>query len=350
MRKRLALFGLAALSAVILFCAAIFSHAAAKPGASGYHVVKTVSVPGDEGWDYVYVDSDARRVYISHGSHVVVMNADSYAIEGDIPDTPGIHGITVAPDLGRGFTSNGRANTATIFDLKTLKTLGTVKTDANPDAIIYDPATKRVFTFNGRGKNVTAFDSDGKVLATIPLDGRPEFAVSDGAGRVFVHIEDKSAMAVIDATKLTVERQSSLSPCEEPSGLAIDRTQHRLFSVCSNGKMIISDANDGHVVAAVAIGKGPDAAAFDEASRLAFSSNGADGTVSIVREVSAAEFSLDRTAPTELGARTMALDSKTHHLFLPTAKFGPPPAPTAERPRPRPTILPDTFEIVELAP
>jgi DNA-binding beta-propeller fold protein YncE len=323
----------------------------ASPLVADYHVVRHINIGGTGGWDYVTVDSASRRLYVSHSDHVEVVDIDRGKVVGTIPKTDGVHGIAVAPELHRGFVSNGRSSTMTIFDLDKLTTISEVKTTGeNPDAILYDPSSKRVFTFNGRGKNVTAFDSDGKVLATIPLDGRPEFAVSDGAGRVFVHIEDKSAMAVIDATKLAVERQSSLSPCEEPSGLAIDRTQHRLFSVCSNGKMIISDANDGHVVAAVAIGKGPDAAAFDDASHLAFSSNGADGTVSIVREVSAAEFSLDRTVPTELGARTMALDSKTHHLFLPTAKFGPPPAPTAERPRPRPTILPDTFEIVELAP
>src|SRR5882762_4368278 len=178
MRKHLVPLGLATLSAVALFSAAVFSRAAAKSGTSGYHVIKTVSVPGDEGWDYVYVDSDARRVYISHGSHVVVMNADTYAIEGDIPDTPGVHGITVAADLGRGFTSNGRANTITIFDLKTLKTIGTAKTDANPDAIIYDPATKRVFTFNGRGKNSTVINAaDGSVVGTVPLGDKPEFGL-----------------------------------------------------------------------------------------------------------------------------------------------------------------------------
>ena len=191
MRKRLTLLGLAALFAASLFSAAIFSHAAAKPGSSGYHVIKTIPVPGDEGWDYVYVDSDARRVYISHATHVVVMNADTYAIEGDIPDTPGVHGITIAPDLGRGFTSNGRANTATIFDLKTLKTIGTAKTDANPDAIIYDSATKRVFSFNGRGKNATVINAaDGSVVGSIPLGGRPEFAVTDDKGSVYVNDEE----------------------------------------------------------------------------------------------------------------------------------------------------------------
>ncbi len=323
----------------------------ASPLAADYHVVRHINIGGTGGWDSVRVDSASRRLFVSHSDRVEVVDIDRGKVVGTIPKTDGVHDIALAPELHRGFVSNGRSSTMTIFDLDKLTTISEVKTTGeNPDAILYDPYSKNVFTFNGRGKNVTAFDSDGKVLATIPLDGKPEFAVSDGAGRVFVNIEDKSEIAVIDATKLTVERRSALSPCEEPSGLAIDRGQHRLFSVCDNGKMVISDANDGHVVAAVAIGKGPDGAAFDEASGLAFSSNGADGTVSVVREVSPTEFNIVATVPTERGARTMALDAKTHHLFLPTAKFGPPPAPTADRPRPRPTILPDTFEIVELAP
>src|SRR6266849_7987929 len=203
MRKHLVLLGLAALSAVALFSAAAFSRAAAKPGASGYHVIKTVSVPGDEGWDYVYVDSDARRVYISHASHTVVMNADSYAIEGDIPDTPGVHGIAIASDLGRGFTSNGRANTVTMFDLKTLKSISTVQTDGNPDAILYDSVSKRIFTFNGRGKNATAIDAtNGAVVGTLPLGGKPEFAAADGKGTVYVNNEDTSDLYHLDTASL----------------------------------------------------------------------------------------------------------------------------------------------------
>ena len=323
----------------------------ASPLAADYHVVRHITIGGTGGWDSLRVDSASRRLFVSHSDHVEVVDIDRGKVVGTIPRTDGVHDIAVAPELHRGFVSNGRSSTMTIFDLDKLTTISEVKTTGeNPDAIVYDPYSKHVFTFNGRGKNATAFDSDGKVLATIPLDGRPEFAVSDGSGHVFVNIEDKNEIVVIDATKLTVERQSSISPCEEPSGIAIDRSRHRLFSACGNGKMVVSDANDGQVVAAVAIGKGPDGAAFDEASGLAFSSNGADGTVSVVREVSPTEFNIIATVPAERGARTMALDPKTHHLFLPTAKFGPPPAPTADRPRPRPTILPDTFEIIELAP
>src|SRR5712675_246272 len=249
MRKHLAPLGLATLSAVALFSAAAFSRAAAKPGTSGYHVIKTVSVPGDEGWDYVYVDSDARRVYISHGSHVVVMNADTYAIEGDIPDTPGVHGITVAADLGRGFTSNGRANTVTIFDLKTLKTIGTAKTDANPDAIIYDPATKRVFTFNGRGKNSTVINAtDGSVVGSIPLGDKPEFAVSDGKGAIFVNAEETSNLVALDSQNLKETHRWPLAPCKSPSGLASDLKSRRLLAVCDDKVSAVVDADSGKVI------------------------------------------------------------------------------------------------------
>src|SRR5258706_5940332 len=244
MRKPLTLVGLAPLFAAALFSAAIFSQAAAKPGASGYHVIKPVPVPGDEGWDYVYVDSDARRVYISHGSHVVVMNADTYAIEGDIPDTPGVHGITVASDLGRGFTSNCRANTFTIFDLKTLKTIGTAKTDANPDAIMYDPATKRVFTFNGRGKNSTVINGAyGSVVGAITLGDNPEFAVADGKGAIFVNAEETSNLIALDSQSMKETHRWPLAPCKSPSGLAGDLNTRRLLAVCDDKVSAVVDAD-----------------------------------------------------------------------------------------------------------
>src|ERR1700738_194340 len=214
--------------------------AAPPPGTSGYHVIKTVSVPGDDGWDYVAVDSDARRVYISHGPPVVVMNADTYAIEGDIPDTPGVHGIAIVPDLGRGFISSGRANTATTFDLKTLKTIGTAKTDANPDAIAYDSVSKRVFSFNGRGKNTTAMNAaDGSVVGTLALGGKPEFAVADGKGSIFVNNEDTSELIEIDSQKITETHRWPLAPCKSPSGLAMDRKSRRLFAVCDEKVMAV---------------------------------------------------------------------------------------------------------------
>jgi DNA-binding beta-propeller fold protein YncE len=341
MRKHLTLFGLAALSTAVLFSAAIFSHAAAKPGPSGYHVIKTVSVPGDEGWDYIYVDSDARRVYISHSSHTVVMNADTYAIEGDIPDTQGVHGIAVASDLGRGFTSNGRANTATIFDLKTLKTLGTVKTDANPDAIIYDPATKHIFTFNGRGKNATVINAaDGSVAGAISLGGKPEFAVADGKGSVYVNDEDSSELHHLDAQNLKELHKWPLAPCKSPSGLAGDLKSRRLLAVCDDKVSSVVDADSGKVVANPAICEGPDAAAFDPASNYFFVSCG-DGNLTIIHEDSPDKYTVVENVPTKKTARTMGLDLKTHKIFLPSAEFEPP-APGERRGK----MKPGTFAIL----
>jgi hypothetical protein len=328
MRKSLTLLAVvASLAVAIAFCVAWFPHTAAaspSPGASGYHVIKTVSVPGDEGWDYVAVDSDARRVYISHGSHVVVMNADSYAIEGDIPNTPGVHGIAIAPDLGRGFVSSGRANTATIFDLKTLKTLGTANTDGNPDAIAYDAVSKRVFTFNGRGKNTTAINgADGSVAGTLALGGKPEFAAPDGKGSIFVNNEDTSELIQIDTQKISETRRWSLAPCKSPSGLAIDLKTSRLFSVCDEKVMAVSDADTGKVVATPAICDGPDATAFDPATNYAFASCG-DGHLTVVHEDSPDKFTVVENVPTKRSARTMGLDLKTHNIFLPAADFDPP--------------------------
>ena len=204
------------LSLAMALCVGLMSRAAAHaPSPTGYHVIKTVPIPGDEGWDYLTVDAAARRVYISHGSHVVVMNADTYAVEGDVPDTQGVHGIALAPDLGRGFVSAGRSNTAVIFDIKSLKTLGTVKTDANPDAIVYDAVTKRVFTLNGRGQNTTAINAaDGSVAGTLALGGKPEFAQADGMGSIFVNIEDKNELVQFDAQKLTETHRLAARPVQ----------------------------------------------------------------------------------------------------------------------------------------
>jgi hypothetical protein len=317
----LVIAGLLALAAVSLV-GSLAGGAAA--GASGYHVIKTVSVPGDDGWDYLTVDSDARRVYISHGTHVVVMNADTYAIEGDIPDTPGVHGIAIAPDLGRGFISSGRANTATIFDLKTLKTIGTVKTDANPDAIAYDPVSKRVFTFNGRGKNTTAINAtDGSVVGTLALGGKPEFAVADGKGSIFVNNEDTSELIEIDTQKIAETHRWPMAPCKSPSGLAMDRKNRRLFAGCDDKVMVVINADTGKVIATPTIGDGVDANAFDPGTALAFASNG-EGTLTVVHEDSPDKFTVIDNVPTKKSARTMGLDLKTHNIFLPSADFDPP--------------------------
>jgi hypothetical protein len=343
MRKRFATLSvLGVLSVAVILCAGLMSRAAAPaPGPSGYHLVKTVPIPGDEGWDYLTVDSDARRVYISHGSHVVVMNADTYAIEGDIPDTQGVHGIALAPDLGRGFVSAGRANTAVIFDAKSLKTLGTAKTDANPDAIVYDAVTKRVFTLNGRGQNTTAINgADGTVAGTLALGGKPEFAVADGKGSIFVNIEDKNELVQFDAQKITETHRWPLAPCKSPSGLAMDLKNRRLFAVCDEKVMAVVNADTGKVVASPAICDGPDAAAFDPATGYAFASCG-DGNLTVVHEDSPDKFSVVENVPTKRSARTMGLDLKTHNIFLPAAEFDAPAA--GER---RGKMKPGSFGIV----
>jgi hypothetical protein len=314
------------LSLTLILGAALFSSAATPPGPSGYHVVKPVSIPGDEGWDYLTVDAAARRVYISHGSHVVVMNADTYAVEGDVPDTQGVHGIALAPDLGRGFVSAGRANTAVIFDIKTLKTLGTVKTDGNPDAIVYDSVSKRVFTLNGRGQNTTAINgADGTVAGALALGGKPEFAVADGRGSIFVNIEDTNQIVEFDAQKLTETHRWPLAPCKSPSGLAMDLKNRRLFSVCDEKVMAVVDADSGKVVATPAICDGPDAAGFDPATGYAFASCG-DGNLTVIHEDSPDKFTVVENVPTKRTARTMGLDLKTHNVFLPSAEFEAPAA------------------------
>jgi len=349
MHKRfslLTIFG--SLAVAIIFSAVAFSRPAAlPPGASGYHVIKTIPVGGEGGWDYVYVDSDARRIYVSRGTHTMVLDADTYAVVGDIPDTQGVHGVAVASDLGRGFTSNGRANTATIFDLKTLKSLGTVKTDVNPDAILYEPVTKRLFTFNGGsrtsggGKNATAINAaDGAVLGTIDLRGKPEFAAADGKGSIYVNNEDSSELHHLDAASLKELHHWPLAPCKSPSGLAMDVANRRLFSVCDEKVMAIVNADTGKVVATPAICDGPDAAAFDPSSGYAFASCG-DGNLTVIHEDSPDKYSVVENVPTKKSARTMGLDLKTHNIFLPAADFDAPAA--GER---RGKMKPGSFVIV----
>lgn len=322
----------------------------AETGA-GYKVTGKIQIGGEGGWDYLAMDPDARRLYVSHATKVVVIDADKGAVVGEITGTNGVHGIAIAPDLGRGFTSNGRDATVTIFDLKTLKVIGSAKTGGNPDAILYDRPTKRVFTFNRMRADATSTVIDaatGEVTGTITLGGRPEFAVSDGKGKIFVNLDDKNEIGVIDVNKLAVINRWPLAPGSEPSGLAIDLKKRRLFSVCGNQKMVIMNADDGKVIAALPIGRGTDAAAFDPGTGLAFSSNG-DGTLTIVRETSPDKYTVIENAVTQQGARTMALDPKTHKIYLSTAQFGPPPPATPDRPNPRPAALPGTFMVLEMS-
>ncbi len=320
--------------------------AAAGPG---YKVVNTYKVGGDGGWDYLTADASARRLYISRATHVIVLDLDSGKTVGDIADTPGVHGIALAPELGRGFVSNGREGTVSIFDLKTLATSSKVKVGDNPDAILYDPATKRVFTFNGRSKDSTVIDAEkGTVLGTIKLDGKPEFAATDGKGGVWVNIEDKSELVAIDPSKLAVKSTWPLAPCTEPSGLALDRKNRRLFVGCDNKMMAVVNADTGKVLATPAIGEGVDATAFDGETGLAFASCGGDGVLTVVKQDSPDKYSVAENVPTQAGARTMALDSKTHKVYVVTAKFGPPPAATADNPHPRRSIMPDSFVVLVL--
>jgi DNA-binding beta-propeller fold protein YncE len=271
---------------------------------------------------------------------------------GDIPGTDGVHGIALAPALNRGFVSDGRSSEVTVFDLTTLKTLDAIKvTGQNPDCIVYDPASKRVFTFNGRSGNSTAIDAaTGKVVGTIDLGGRPEFAVADGRGHIYNNLEDKSEQVAIDTETLKVTNHWSLAPCESPSGLAIDPEHRRLFAGCDNQKMAITDPDAGKVVTTVAIGEGVDANGFDPGPQLAFSSNGESGTLTVVHEDAPDKYTVLGNVPTERGARTMALDLKTHHVFVVTASFGPRPAEaTPQNPRRRPAMEPGSFRVIELA-
>jgi DNA-binding beta-propeller fold protein YncE len=330
----------------ITVLAVVGALAAAAPG---YRLVNAYKVGGDGGWDYLTADAAARRLYISRATHVLVLDLDSGKTVGDIADTPGVHGIALAPELGRGFISNGREGTVSIFDLKTLATSSKVKVGDNPDAILYDPATKRVFTFNGKSQDSTAIDAtNGTVLGTIKLDGKPEFAASDGKGGIFVNIEDKSELTAINANKLEVKTKWPLAPCQEPSGLSMDKKNRRLFVGCDNKMMAVVNADTGKVLATPAIGEGVDATAFDEGTGLAFASCG-EGMLTVVREDSPEQFSVAESVPTQQGARTMALDSKTHNVYVVTAKLGPPPAATTDNPHPRRSILPDSFVVLVLA-
>src|SRR5262249_34204791 len=312
---------------------------ALSAAATGYKLTGEIKIGGEGGWDYLTVDSAARRLYVSHNSHVVVVDIDANKIVGDIPDTPGVHGIPIAAALGQGFISNGRGNNVTIFDIKTLKATGTVPTGENPDDITFDAGSNRVFVFNGRSKSATVIDAKaGTVAATIPLPGKPEFAIADGKGHIYNNLEDTNEIVEIDAAKAAIAKKFSLSPCDGPSGMAYDPKSRRLFSVCSNRLMAISDPDAGKVVATAAIGAGSDGAAFDAGTGYVFSSNG-DGTMTVVQQAGAKWDVLENIA-TERGARTIAVDEKTHRVYLPTAKT----APSAGGGRA--SYLPNTFKVL----
>lgn len=336
MKNLFALFS----SAVLMFSAAILC---AQPT---YKVVNQLHLEGDGGWDYLSVDDAAGRLYVSHATMAVVVDLKTGKQIGKIPDTNGIHGIAVATDVNKGYTSNGRDSSVTVFDLKTLEVKGKIKvTGRNPDAILYDSFSHQLFTFNGGTANATVIDTKtDKVKGTIKLDGKPEFPAADGKGKIYVNIEDKSEISCIDAKTLKVEKTWSIAPGEEPSGLAMDRETNRLFSVCSNKMMIVSDAVAGKVITNLPIGTRCDGAAFDPGLKRAYSSNG-DGTITVVQEVNKDNFKVIETIATPTGARTIACDKTTHHLYLPTAEFEPAAAGTR-----RPAMKPGTFMVLDVAP
>ncbi len=312
--------------------------------APAYKVVNKVKVGGETRWDYGYLDSANHRLYVAHGTKTEVIDTTTDKPVGAIADTNGVHGIAIADDLGRGFASDGGDNDVTVFDSKTLKVITKVKTGQNPDAIIYEPVSHRVFTFNGRSKDSTAIDAKtGNVItASIPVGGKPEFAQVDGKGHIYANIEDKNEIIEVDAKNALVTKRYSIAPCDSPSGLVID-PKGRLYSVCENKMMIVSDPAAGKVLATLPIGGGTDGVAFDDG--YAFSANGADGTITMVGETSPGKFEVVATIPTTRGARTIAADQKAHKLYLPAAEFGPP-AEGKDGKKGRPQAIPDSFQIV----
>jgi DNA-binding beta-propeller fold protein YncE len=333
---------------LIVFFAMVFSSSGKSP--EQYQLKQKFTLGGDGGWDYLTYDPEGKRLFISRGTRVQVVDPETGKLITEIPNTTGVHGIALAHDLGKGFTSNGRENTVTVFDLKTLKETAKIKLEGaeNPDAILYDPASKRVFTFNGRSKNSSVIDAtNNTVVATLALDGKPEFAAADGAGMVYVNIEDKSEIQRIDARNAKVMSTWPLTGCEEPSGLAIDPKHHRLFSGCDNKVMAITNAESGKVISTVPIGQGVDANGFDPGTEMAFSSNG-DGTLTVVHEDAPDKFSVVQNAETQKGARTMAVNPNSHEVYLVTAEIEEQP-PAEGQTRPRRTMKPGTFTLLVMS-
>jgi YVTN family beta-propeller protein len=303
-----------------LLCSAL--PAVAAPPAEGYSIMKKVPIPGQGSFDYLTVDEAARRLYVSHGAQVEVIDVDSLEIVGNIPNTLGVHGVAIAPELGRGFVSDGQASTVTIFDLKTLKPIADVPTGKKPDAIIYDPATSRVFVFNGASHSATVIDAaTGKVAGTIELGGGPEFAAADANGFVYDNLEDESMVLKIDCRKLTVEKRWPTAPCSAPASMGMDRANRRLFLGCRSKVMAVMNADTGQVITTLPIGDHVDATAFDAATKLIFNSNG-EGTITVIHQDSPEKYSVVETVKTLPRAKTMALDPKTHRLFLSTVDAG----------------------------
>ncbi|MBT9332295.1 YncE family protein [Paracidobacterium acidisoli] len=326
--------------------AVMFSSTAWAQKADAYQIKQTWKLGGEGGWDYLLVDSQAHLLYIARNNRVMVVDLVAGKEKAEITGLGGTHGVALNPDGKTGYISDGAAGMIRVFDRSTFQVTASVQAGTNPDSILYEPTTRSVYAFNGRSKNATVMDTaTNRVVATIPLPGKPEFSQADGQGHVFVNIEDTSQLVRIDAANHKVLNVWPLAPCESPSGLAIDAAHHRLFSVCDNKTMAIVDSDTGKLVATQPIGDGPDADRFDTKDQLAFSSNG-EGSLTVVKEDSPDKFHVVQTLPTKRGARTMAIDSRTGTIYLVTAEFGPKPAATAEHPRPRPAILADSFEVL----
>lgn len=339
------------LSALVLTslsaCAAV-AITAEPVRAAEYHLINKLAVGGDGGWDYIYLDSQDRRLYITRGTHVMVLDVDTDKVIGDIPNLNGIHGVAIDHKSGHGFISNGKANSVVIFDLKSLQKIGEVPVDAGPDAIVFDPATERVFSFNGQGHSFSAIDgATGKLLSTVPLAGKPEFPVADGHGHIYDNLEDLSEVASINTNTLQVENTWPIAPGEGPSGISIDDKTRRVFSVCDNSLLTVLDADTGKLITTLPIGNGPDACAYDPGDRTLYSPNGRDGTLSVYHVDGKDKFTLVTTLPTQLGARTMAVDLKTHHVFTVTAAPLPPDPSTPAGTRPRRSYVPGSFVVLE---
>lgn len=324
----------------VIFVANVF----AQTSNAQHKVIKKIEVGGEGGWDYLAVDEPAQHLFLSHGNVVSVVDLKTDKVLATIPDTKGVHGIAIADDLNKGFISNGRDTSITVFDLKTLIVLEKIKIKGiNPDAILYDIFSHKVFAYNGRSNDATVLDAKtNKIIGTIPLDGKPEFSASDEKGTVFVNIEDKNTITAIDATTLKVKSVWSIAPGEEPTGLAIDIKTHRLFAVCGNKLMVVVDYDNGKIITTLPIGDGCDGVAYDQSKNLIFSSNG-EGTMTVMKQENENLYKVIETVQTQKRARTITLNKTKHLLYLPTAEFGEKPEATKENPNPRPPVKPNTF-------
>ncbi len=334
----------------VLFALAIFMGAATSDAQtkSGYHVAKKIKVGGEGSWDYLTFDAQTQRLFVSHSDRIVVINTKADEVVGEILKLEGVHGMAIANEFNRGFITNGASSTVSVVDMKTLKVVSTIPVGKKPDAVLYDPFSHRVFVYNGQSENASVIDAEkGTVVSTVALGGKPEFSATDRKGHIFVNLEDKNEVVGFDATTLKVFARWPLKGGDEPTGLAIDVEHHRLFSVCHNKLMFVLDSDNGTILAKLPIGAKVDGCTFDPGTGMVFTSNG-EGTITVVREESPSKFSVVETVPTQPGAKTITVDPVSHTLYLPTAEFGPTPAPSAATPAPRAPILPNTFVVLKV--